>query len=231
MDPNSGTPNAAIARHRALPSFDHTKASLVLVSHAHQDHFDQTARAQLAAAWVPLLLPRHQVHVATGAGFGEVVGLDQWEERQFEAGGATLRIVAVPAKHAHSAAAEQFLGKGNGYWLDFRQGSVVRTLYWTGDSVRFDGLAEIRERFGRPDILLPHLGGVGAGGPLGRISLDAAEAVEVVRVVAPAMVVPLHHSTFSLYREPIEAFRHALLQSGLRAKLLLLTEGERKPLK
>lgn len=52
-----------------------------------------------------------------------------------------------------------------------------------------------------------------------------------MRLFGPATVVPLHHSAFSLDREPIGAFERGLLRSGLRAKLLLLTEGDQTALK
>ena len=64
---------------------------------------------------------------------------------------------------------------------------------------------------GGPTMLLsfgfvPHLGGVGASGPIGAVSMTSDHAISFARAVRPRAILPIHHSTFSLYREPIERF-------------------------
>ncbi len=224
VNPNTGEKDAPIQRLRPLPEFPRDTLSLVLVSHAHTDHFDPTARRALSHD-LPLVLPVHQVDSARAAGFHRADGIDWFEEKVFRAGTTTLRVTAVPARHAHDEHVDRFLGRGNGYWLTVEQNGLRRSVYWTGDTVLFDVLPGVRARFGRPDLLLPHLGGVGKGGALGQLTLDADDCLELVRMFEPGTVVPLHHSTFSLYREPIsELVRRWKDVPGVR--LVVLDEGE-----
>jgi len=50
---------------------------------------------------------------------------------------------------------------------------------------------------------VPNVGGVGASGRFGLISMRAADVLELAAAVRPARVLPVHHSTYDFYREPI----------------------------
>jgi L-ascorbate metabolism protein UlaG (beta-lactamase superfamily) len=75
-------------------------------------------------------------------------------------------------------------------------------------------------------LLLPHLGGVGGDGDLGLRTMNSEEAVSLVRLVDPKLVVPIHHTTFAHYREPIEALEQRADEAGLGPRFDFPTEGK-----
>ena len=95
------------------------------------------------------------------------------------------------------------LGKGNGYWIEFSKDDWKRSLYWTGDSMATDDVVSAVKSRGTPDVLVPNVGGVGSTGPLGQISMKAVDVLALARALRPKYVLPIHHSTYAFYREPI----------------------------
>ncbi|HEX8192496.1 MAG TPA: MBL fold metallo-hydrolase [Allosphingosinicella sp.] len=221
FDPNSGRPDALHARLAPLPPAELGDTDLVLVSHDHEDHLDAAALARLGSG--PLfVVPTAQVEtVRRRRGSGAVRGLAWGESYRIEDANYRIAVTALPARHSRDADASRLLGQVNGYWIEFRRGAFRRTIYWTGDA--FPVPEDIgRDRL-RPDLLVPHLGAVGEGGPFGRVSMDAADAVAFARLVRPRAVLPIHHSTFSLYREPVARF--AAAAQGQPWRLHLFREG------
>jgi L-ascorbate metabolism protein UlaG (beta-lactamase superfamily) len=118
------------------------------------------------------------------------------------------------------------LGVVNGYVIEHNSPNGPYRLYWTGDTVWFDGLPEIRRRAGLVNLVIPHIGAVGRDGPWGRMTLDAREALDVLALFAPARMIPIHHHTFSHYVEPVDALQTIAAGEGLGARLTVLRESE-----
>lgn len=223
--PSTGEDNVPIARLTDLPAFDLTGLDMVLVSHLHTDHFDAVAKAQLDKR-LPVVAPEGQAATLRAGGFERAQGLEWLQSLELVKESESLRVLAVPARHSADDAVNAELGVVNGYLLTHRAAHAERRIYWTGDTVWFDALERVRELSGAPDLLLPHLGGVGAGGPWGRMTLDAAEAVRLVKLFTPGAVIPIHHTTFSHYVEPVSAFASALGRTPYATSLVMLNEGE-----
>ena len=60
------------------------------------------------------------------------------------------------------------------------------------------------KKLGVIDILIPNMGRVGTTGPLGQISMGAKDVVHMANYLKVKSVMPIHHSTYSLYLEPID---------------------------
>lgn len=191
-------------RLTAPPAIDPGSIDLVMLSHAHEDHFDQKAQAALNPA-VSMILPSADAGKVKAMGFKNVDSLSWGDRRVFKAGPGQVTIVAVNAHHSENPDMEKFLGVGNGYWIEFSQGDWKRTVYWTGDSFPTSDVIDAVKKLGRVDILMPHLGGVGTSGPLGLISMRADDVVRLADSLSPRKVLPIHHSTYELYLEPISA--------------------------
>ena len=116
-------------------------------------------------------------------------------------------------------------GKVNGYVLSWEGAAGPYRIYWTGDSVLFDGQSDAVASLGPIDLLLPHMGAVGVDGPKGLRTMDADEAVTLIARVRPRRVVPIHHTTFGHYREPISALAQRAAAAGLGDRLTLVPEG------
>ena len=216
---------APLVRLAPLPPFDLVPLDAVLLSHVHPSHLDAAAAGRLRKD-TPVVAPPDQAAFLRARGFTGVVPLGWWERTGLARGGASLRILALPAWHSADPGTSLELGTVNGYLIEHVRDDEHRVIYWTGDTVWFDGLAVIRERAPRIDLLLPHVGAAGAGEPKGRRTLDAAEAARLIALVAPRAVVPIHHHTFSHYTEPIEALRDRLAGGPHADRLHLLHEGE-----
>lgn len=224
--PSTGQLGVPIARLTALPPVHLDDLDMVVASHLHSDHFDARAVERLDKA-VEVVAPTAHAPQLSEWGFENLAGLEWQQERTWHKKGERLRIQALPAHHAHDEQADHELGVVNGYLIEYQAARLTFALYWTGDTVWFDALAETAARLPVVDLLLPHMGGVGKfGGPWGMISLDAIEGVRVVEAVNPGTVIPLHHSTFAFYVEPISEFATALDTSSYAGKLVILREGE-----
>jgi N-acyl-phosphatidylethanolamine-hydrolysing phospholipase D len=223
--PSSGVLNAPIARYTSLPPFEPQGLAAVLISHTHNDHFDDQAK-QLLPKQLPVVVAAAGAELVRAAGFTDVRPLDWGESLTLAAAGVKLRVLAVPAHHAHDAQLDHDLGRGNGYVLDFTDARGRLRAYWTGDAVLSDESRGLAAKYGPIDVLLPHLGGVGGDAGLGLRTMNAAEAVELTRRVAPRLVLPIHHTTFGHYREPIVTLEERATEAGLSERFHFLREGE-----
>lgn len=224
--PSTGAPNASIARYTAPAPYSLAGLDAILISHTHNDHVDATAKEVLPKD-VPLVVAKAGGDAMRAAGFRDVRALDWGESTTITAHGTSLRVLAVAAHHAHDAALDVEVGKGNGYVLEWRDPRGVYRAYWTGDAVLADETQHFSERYGHIDLLLPHMGGVGGDGSLGLRTMDAAEAIELTQRVDPSLIVPIHHTTFAHYREPIEALEQRATEAGLAPRFRFLHEGEK----
>lgn len=227
--PSTGEPNAEIARYVALPSYSLDNLNAILISHTHNDHVDARAK-ELLPKNIPLVVAAAGAESMRAAGFSDVRGLDWGETTTIDAGKTTLRVLAVPAHHAHDADLDREVGKGNGYILEWRDGDSSYRAYWTGDAVLSDETQHFVEHYGQVDLLLPHMGGVGGDGQRGLRTMNAREALELTRRVQPKRVMPIHHTTFAHYREPIEALEQLAQEQGEAARFRFLQLGERAAL-
>jgi L-ascorbate metabolism protein UlaG (beta-lactamase superfamily) len=227
--PSTGELGAHVARYLEPASFNVSEVDVVIVSHTHNDHVDARAMAVLPKDR-PVIVTVSGAPAMRSAGFLDVRSLDWGEEATLRVRGATLRVIAVPAHHAHDERLDRELGRGNGYVLEFRGASDPYRVYWTGDAVVSDDSRDFVARYGAVDLLLPHMGGVGGDGGLGLRTMNAEEAVEVVRRVNPRWVLPIHHTTFGHYREPIDALRERAAEANLAARFRFLVTGESVPL-
>ncbi|MFT3699318.1 MAG: MBL fold metallo-hydrolase [Kofleriaceae bacterium] len=209
--PSTGAANARIARYTRQP---HSigEVDAIVLSHPHNDHFDATAK-EILPKGKPLVVPPTAIAMVEAAGFRDVRAID-WGESITIAGTV---ITAIEAHHAHDPALDQKLGRGNGYtfaWPDYR-------VYWTGDAVLTD--ASPRGPF---DLALIHMGGVGGDGVVGLRSMIADEAIELVRRIDSRIVIPIHHTSFSHYREPIEALEQRAADAGLSERFRFPVEQQ-----
>lgn len=226
-----GDPNVSdlhtVERHRRRAPFHGVQldsVDLVILSHIHEDHFDQEAQATLRDT-VPILAPNADVEALTAMGFSNVDGMEWGESRQFRVGTGRMTITAVIAHHSRNPQIATTLGAGNGYWIEFSNGDGQRTLYWTGDTMPTRDVVEAVRSLGAPDVMVAHVGGVGTAGPLGRISMGAEDVRMFTADIRPGRILPIHHSTYAFYREPISELVSRNEDEGNRYALDVIAEG------
>ena len=214
-----------IKPHRRLtpfPGVNLQTIDLVLLSHAHEDHFDQKARTAIGRA-MPIVLPLADVDQLKAQGFQRLDGVGWGETRQFKAGSGQVKITAIPAHHSETPQLEKFLGVGNGYWIEFSERDWRRTIYWTGDAFPTADTIQAVRALGEPDVMVAHLGAVGTTGPLGQVSMGADHVVALAAEIRPKNVLPIHHTSYALYLEPIGEL--VVKSKGKPYRLDLLSEG------
>jgi L-ascorbate metabolism protein UlaG (beta-lactamase superfamily) len=201
-----------------LPPLD-----LVLLSHFHGDHFDQVAERDLDRA-LPIVTTPQSANDLEERGFTNCIPLDVWESLNVEKGSAQLRITATPARHGPPLV-DFVLPDVMGSVLDVTtaDGGASR-IYITGDTLVIDELREIPQRFPDIDIALLHLGGTRVLGIL--VSMDAKQGVEAMRIVDPALAIPIHYNDYDVFTSPLSDFQEEVRAAGLEDRVHYLSHGE-----
>lgn len=209
-------------RLTALPDINLGSLDLVLLSHAHEDHFDQKAQSTLAKS-LPFILPIDDVNKVQKAGFTLLNALQAGQTKTYSAGQGQIQITAIPADHTDNKALEPLLGHGLGYLIKFIEGKQEFTLYWTGDTLATPGVINTVKALGAIDLLVPNMGRVGTTGPLGKISMGASDLITLANTLKVKKVFPIHHTSYELYLEPISELSR--LASNQTWGLDILSEG------
>jgi L-ascorbate metabolism protein UlaG (beta-lactamase superfamily) len=157
-------------------------------------------------------------------GFAEARGLDTWESVQFERGDWTLTVTSTPGRHGPPMS-DYVLPDVMGSVLDFRsnQGDSYR-MYITGDTLVYEDIRTIPERFSGVDLALLHLGGTRVFGIL--VTMDADQGVEMLRIIEPEMAIPIHYNDYDVFTSSLEDFIQAVQDAGLGEKVHALRHGE-----
>ena len=191
---------------------------LVLLTHAHYDHFHKPTLRKLPATKIGIM-PWGVGDLAKKLGFARIVELDWWES--FSQG--DWKVTFTPSKHWGARTLHDHHRGYGGFVLE-HQG---RKIYHAGDSAYFEGFAEIGEKL-RPEIaLLP----IGAYHPesFRKVHMGPDEAVQAFKDLRAKVLVPMHYGTFKLsfedMAEPPRWLKEIAAQQKLSSRLKILDEG------
>src|SRR5215510_3921187 len=192
------------------------KVDAVLLSHdQHSDNLDHSGRAFLKDADSVLTTRAGAERLG-----GRTQGMAAWDRVDLtKPDGSSLRVTATPARHG-PAGIEPFSGDVIGFVLS---GKDFPSLYVTGDTVRYDGLAEVARRFPVGVVLL-FAGAAQTRGPF-NLTMNTNDAIETAHAFPDATIVPVHcegWAHFSQGRADLEASFKAL---GIGARLRMLEPG------
>lgn len=87
-------------------------------------------------------------------------------------------------------------------------------LYVSGDTLPYEGLAEIATRFPAADLAVLHLGGTRLPGGF-VVTMDGAQGAELARQLAPEKILPVHYGDYTVMRSPLSAFLAEAERAGL----------------
>jgi L-ascorbate metabolism protein UlaG (beta-lactamase superfamily) len=202
-----------------LPPLD-----LVLLSHLHGDHFDRVAEEKLDKT-LPIITTPHAARYLEGKAFRPPVALNTWESTLVRKGDSRLRVTAMPGTHAPGPL-RKVLPPVMGSMLEFAgaEGGVRLRMYITGDTLVYDRLKEIPERYPEIDLALLHLGGTRVLGLL--VTMDAEQGVEAMRIIDPRTAVPIHYNDYTVFKSPLEDFKEAVAKAGLEDRVKYLAHGD-----
>jgi L-ascorbate metabolism protein UlaG (beta-lactamase superfamily) len=190
----------------------------VLLSHdQHSDNLDNSGRD---------FLKRASRVLTTVAGAkrlgGHAEGLAPWDTAELTArDGRSLTVTATPARHG-PAGIEPLSGDVIGFVLTSTQENS-RPIYITGDTVWYDGVAEVARRF-RAGVVLPFAGAAQTRGPF-HLTMDTNDAIETARAFPDAVIVPLHTDGWAHFRQNGGDLRSSFDTLGFGSRLKLLDPG------
>jgi L-ascorbate metabolism protein UlaG (beta-lactamase superfamily) len=200
-----------------LPQID-----VILLSHAHFDHFDTKTLHRFNASTKIITAPRTS-DLFRWTKFRDVTELRWGECKSIETSVGKINIIAFRVKHWGARVQHDDYRGYNGYLIESRsRGS--RSILFAGDTSFTDSFAALRRR-GRIDLAIMS---IGCYNPWIRSHCTPEQAVEMANAAGARFIVPIHHQTFRLsvepLREPIERFEAALSKTSQRIALRKIGE-------
>jgi L-ascorbate metabolism protein UlaG (beta-lactamase superfamily) len=189
----------------------------VLVSHdQHSDNFDHSGKTFAQKA------PRL---ITTSAGAkrlgGNAEGLAPFETAEVKKpDGKGVRITATPARHG-PAGIEPLSGDVIGFVLEFSDGAP--SIYVTGDTVWYDGVADVARRF-PVEIVLLFGGSARTRGPF-NLTMNANDAIETAHAFPQATIVPVHTEGWAHFTQNAEDLAKSFTALGIGPRLKVIERG------
>ena len=159
-------------------------ADLILITHAHEDHFQPDEIDRLRREGTKLVAPHDVANMLTG----DVTPVRPGETHEI----AGVSFTTVPAYNTREEALE-FHPRANG-WVGYVLQFGGATYYHAGDTNHAPELDEIRT-----DVAFLPVGGY--------YTMDVLEAAGLAKAMAPALAVPMHYGFVVGSRGDGERFR------------------------
>ncbi|WP_213772287.1 MBL fold metallo-hydrolase [Bradyrhizobium sp. dw_78] len=194
------------------------KVDAVLLSHdQHSDNLDNSGRDFLRKA------PRVLTTLAAAKRLGgNAEGLAPWATTELTGtDGRSLTVTATPARHG-PAGIEPLSGDVIGFVLTSAKAGS-RPVYISGDTVWYDGVAEVARRF-KAGVVIPFAGAAQTRGPF-HLTMDTNDAIETARAFPDAVIVPLHTDGWAHFRQSASDLRATFDVLGFGPRLKLLEPG------
>jgi L-ascorbate metabolism protein UlaG (beta-lactamase superfamily) len=201
----------------AIEAAELGRIDAVLLSHDHHlDNLDAGGRA---------MLPKAGVAYTTGSGAGRLGGnaraLAPFETQELAGvGGERLFVTGTPARHG-PVGIEPISGDVIGFLLGVD--SPGDALYVTGDTVWYEGVAEVARRFSPSVVMLF----TGAAEPRGRfrMTMDSNDALEAAHAFPGAAIVAVHNEGWFHFKESASELAQSFETLGVLSRLKKLERG------
>jgi L-ascorbate metabolism protein UlaG (beta-lactamase superfamily) len=188
----------------------------VLLSHdQHSDNLDHSGRDFLSKAKRVLTTEAGAKRLG-----GHAEGFAPWATTELMGtDGRSLTITATPARHG-PAGIEPWSGDVIGFVVTSKNS---RPIYISGDTVWFDGVAEVARRF-KAGVVLPFAGAAQTRGAF-HLTMDTNDTIETARAFPDAVIVPLHTDGWAHFRQSANDLRASFDTLGFGVRLKLLEPG------
>jgi L-ascorbate metabolism protein UlaG (beta-lactamase superfamily) len=196
-----------------LPPID-----VVILSHAHYDHFDLPTLRGLGPR--PIIATASATRDLLGDTFGNVHELRWGQSAVFKGANGDLSVEAIEVKHWGQRWPSSLARGYNGYVLR-REG---KSLIFGGDTAQTPAFAAAKSRGPFVGAIMP----IGAYRPWIWNHCTPEQALEMANAAGANYIVPVHHQTFKLSDEPplepIERMQAALAKEPERLALRRIGE-------
>jgi L-ascorbate metabolism protein UlaG (beta-lactamase superfamily) len=195
----------------ALAMKDILRPDLVLLSHAHMDHFDRPSLRMLESCKTRVVTASRTSDLLRVRRYGKVDELDWNDAVQI----GDLRIRAFEVRHWGARMQTDTWRGYNGYLIETPRHRVI----FGGDTAETDSFRQLRSSRRADLAIMP----IGAYNPWVRVHCTPEQAVRMANDAGADFILPVHHQTFQLSQEPrmepIERLKAALAKSPERVGL------------
>jgi L-ascorbate metabolism protein UlaG (beta-lactamase superfamily) len=166
-----------------------------LISHLHSDHFDPAAQDLLPKS-TPIFCQPEDKTIIEAKGFSDVTPVTDiinWQG---------ITITRTPCQHGTGEILDE-MGDASGFVF---QAGGEPTIYWAGDTIWCEAVANVITRF-QPNIIITHSCGADWGDHV-LIVMDAPETLAVCSACSKSTVIATHmesldHATVTRRTAPI----------------------------
>jgi len=216
------------SQRRTNPAIDFDKLppiDLVILSHMHDDHFDKLVQEKLPRN-TPIVTNKEASEALKRLGFTQRFALSVWDRLEVTKGDARVRITSTPGRHG-AAGVAVLLPKVMGSVLDFgaNADSPDYRMYISGDTLVYDDIQTIPQRFPGIDLALLHLGGTRILGVF-KVTMDGKDGVQMLQVIRPKKAIPIHYDDYDVFKSPLADFAREVKAAGLEEGVVYLAHGE-----
>jgi L-ascorbate metabolism protein UlaG (beta-lactamase superfamily) len=186
----------------------------VLISHNHYDHLDLPTLRRLAARGdSTFIVPARGARLLRSENIGSAHELD-WGESLSLPG---FTIHCVPALHFSSRG---IYDRNKTLWCGYVIECRERLVYFAGDTAFGRHFARIREKFGSPSLALLPIGAYQPRWFMSPVHMAPDEAAKAHEILAAKTSIAIHHGTFQLSDEGIDAPKQQLIACAQREPFL-----------
>lgn len=191
----------------------------VLLSHdQHADNLDHSGRDLLEH--VPLVLT---TKIAASRIGGTALGLADWESHVIGTpSGLKVRVTATPCRHG-PAGIEPIAGDVIGFMIEDLTGGGA-TLYVTGDTVYYEGVAEVARRF-KPAKIIAFAGAARVRGPID-LTMSVNDLLDTARAFPASTIIPVHTEGWAHFTQSASEITGVFETFGLAHRLQMIGKGE-----
>jgi L-ascorbate metabolism protein UlaG (beta-lactamase superfamily) len=192
----------------------------VLISHNHYDHLDLSTLCQLAARGnSTFIVAARGARLLRTEKLERVYELD-WGESLNISG---RRIHCVPALHF---SARGIFDQNKTLWCGYVIEYPERLVYFAGDTGFGHHFAQIREKFGPPNLALLPIGAYEPRWFMAAVHMSPEEAVKAHDLLGAKTSIAIHHGTFQLADDGIDRPRQRLVAIRHDDSFLILNNGQ-----
>ena len=200
----------------ALEIHELPKIDVVLLSHAHFDHFDLRTLHRFEETTCVVTAP-NTADLLKWTRLRDVTELRWGEQKSLNTSAGAVTISAFQVKHWGARKRRDTYRGYNGYVMESR--SRGRRILFGGDTAMTNTFAELSQH-GPIDFAIMS---IGAYNPWIQSHCTPEQAIEMANAAGARFIMPVHHQTFRLSfepsREPIERFQAALSNTPERIAL------------
>lgn len=204
----------------ALGPREFAAPDVIVLSHAHFDHFDGASLRKFARD-TPVVTARATGDLLRCRGFNKIHELDWGQAVTLQTRGGAITVTAIEVAHWGARMMRDDHRGYNGYVLTRAGASVC----FAGDTAYTPVFGRLKHSAHRPDLMLMP---IGAYDPWIRAHCSPEQAVMMANAAGARYFVPIHHETFKLSAEPMgePAARLRAALADEPERLLAVSVGE-----